>query len=157
MFAKNLIEKRVNRAIAALNEQNIDLWLSIGRETHMTSEPALLFLLPAGTGQLTAVCLYKTGDSIALLPTLYIEEMEQYGVHKENILYEGLEDFDQKLVGLIARVSKNGRIALNFSDGDTPADGLFLTQFRRIDRPPKQVGFEGELVSIQTLMKRTRA
>lgn len=157
MFAKNLIEKRVNRAISALNEQNIDLWVTIGRETHMTSEPALLFLLPSGTGQLTAVCLYKTGESIALLPTLYIEEMEQYGGHKENILYDGLEDFDQKLSQLLARAPKNGRIALNFSDGDTSADGLSLTQFLRLERLLKQVGFEGELVSSHILMKRTRA
>lgn len=157
MFEKKLLCARIQRAIAALKEQDIDLWLTVGRETHLLGEPAFLFFLPSEMGHLSALALFKTGENILLTTGLYIEEMQTYGGHEENILYKDWNDFDCKLAELVARVPKNGRIALNFSDGDTSADGLSLTQYRRLQRIFRSAGFEGELVSSHILMKRARA
>lgn len=157
MFEKKLIKARIDRAIAALDEFEIDLWLSIGRETHMLGEPAFLFLLPGGMGHLSSMALFRTGESILLSTFLYIEEMEQYGGHDQNILYTDYNDFDDKLTALIQRIPQNGRIALNMSDGDPSADGLSYTQYNRLMRLLERAGFKGEIVSSQGLMKRTRA
>lgn len=157
MFEKSLIKARIRRAIDALCEFEIDLWLTIGRETHMLGEPAFLFLLPGGMGHLSALALYRTGESALLSTYLYIEEMEQYGGHETNVLYKTFEDFDEKLTALIAKVPPNWRIALNFSEGDPSADGLSYTQYKRLKRLMDAAGFRGEVVSSHRLMKRTRA
>ena len=156
MFSKEVLQWRMERALAAVRELDIDLWISIGRETHLLTDPALTYLLPSSAG-LTALVIAKTGESICLVSPMHIEEMEAYGAASRNVPYDGLTDFDDKLRAIIAAIPKDGHIALNFSDGDTSADGLRLTQYRRLERLFADVGFAGEIVSSQLLMKRTRA
>jgi len=157
MFSKQVLAWRIERALAALKEQDIDLWISIGRETHLTTDPALMYMLPGTFIQMVALALTKTGQSICLCSPLHIEEVAQHGATQQNLAYRDYEDFDDQLREIIREAPKNGRIALNFSEGDTSADGLSLTQFRRLKRLFAQAGFSGEIVSSQLLMKRTRA
>jgi len=157
MFSKQVLTWRTERALAALEELDIDLWVSIGRETHLTTDPALMYLLPGTFLSPVALVLAKGGESFCLCAPIHIEEVERYGATQSNMTYTDFEDFDQKLTALLRKAGPAGRIALNFSEGDTSADGLSLTQYRRLERLLNETGFEGELVSSQQLMKRTRA
>lgn len=157
MFSKEIYTWRIERALQALQEQDIDLWISIGRETHLTTDPALMYMLPGGFLSLVALVLAKEGKSTCLCAPLHIEEVNAYGATTHNITYTDYDDFDDQLIQMIRSIPKNGRIALNFSDGDTSADGLSITQYRRLERLMKAAGFEGQVVSSQLLMKRTRA
>lgn len=156
MFDKEVLGWRMERALAAVREQNIDLWLTIGRETHLLTDPAFMYLIPCTPGSRTALCIMPSG-SVCITSGMHIEEMDKYGVCTQNIGYTTMDDFDQKFENLLRTIPKKGRIALNYSDGDTSADGLRLTEYRRLMAMLKKVGFEGEIVSSQLLMKRTRA
>lgn len=154
MFTPELLKVRMERARRALREFGVDAWISVGRETHLTQEPALQFLLPACV--LPACALIVTREkSVCLVGALEAEEMEAYGPADEVISYRG-DAFEPMLAELVARLMPLGRVALNFSEVDPSADGLSLTQYRRLSRCLDAAGFDGELISSSNIMKRVR-
>lgn len=76
MFSTPMQVKRMERAYAALKEFDVDAWVILGRETHFTVEPAMLFLLPAAVLHLTALVITKTGESVCITTALDAEEVE---------------------------------------------------------------------------------
>ncbi len=155
MFSKALLETRMRRAVAALQEFEIDAWIMLGRETHFSSEPALMYLLPGAVLPLTALLITRAGSSACLAGALDTEEIAAYGAVDEVLTYRG--DFDTHLAALLRRALPARRIALDFSEVDPSADGLSYTQFKRLERILGSLGFAGEFVSACNLMKRVRA
>lgn len=153
MFETELIKERMNRAYNALTEFDVDLWLSIGRETSFTTEPALLYLLPA-TGLSQVALAVGKKESICVIGALDAEEAETYGAHSETVV--AAIDFEEKLTATIKRFGSMNRVALNFSEVDPSADGLSLTQYKRLMRCLKDAGFSGEVISSANIMKRVR-
>jgi len=154
MFTKPMLQKRVERAYAALQEFDVNAWVMIGRETHFTPEPALLYLLPAAGLSLTALVVTKTGQSICLIGALDAEEVEAYGAVSEVITYR--LDFEQQLTEILKRIMPAQKIALDYSEVDPSADGLSYTQYKRLMRYLDAAGFKGELISACNIMKRVR-
>lgn len=154
MFDKELIHRRMERAYAALKYYDVDLWLSIGRETHFTAEPAMMFLMPAPVLPLCALCVGR-GRSVCVIAPIDLEEAQTYGVQTETVAYTG--DINEALVDTLKSFGPLRRVALNFSEVDPSADGLSLTQYRRVTRCLEQAGFTGEVVSSCNIMKRVRA
>ena len=155
MFSKPILEQRMQRAVAALQEFDVDVWVMIGRETHFTPEPAMLYLLPATVLPLCALVITKTGESVGLVGALDAEVVETYGAVKEVRSYRG--DFEGPLMDLLRRFMPARRIALNYSEVDPSADGLSYTQYRRLMRCLDGLGFQGEVISACNIMKRVRA
>ncbi len=153
MFSAELVRQRMNRAYAALSEFDVDLWLMIGRETHFTTEPAMTFLMPTPGLPLVALLVGK-GKSTAVVALLDAEEVETYGAQTETVVYKG--DFEEALLDAMRAYGPCKRLALNFSDTDTSADGLSLTQYKRIMRCLTKLGFAGEILSACNIMKRVR-
>lgn len=147
MFTKEITTQRINRALAALKEFDVDLWVSIGRESHFTTEPALLYLLPADVLPICALIFTKEGGNICLAGRLEGEEMQAYSGFSTVDIYSTLADFEEKLLEKISKCKADGRIALNFSDQDPSADGLSYTQYKRLMALFAKAGFHGEVVS----------
>ena len=154
MFSQSLLQKRMDRAYAALKEFDVDVWLMIGRETHFTPEPAMLYLLPAAVLPVTALVITKTGESVCLVGALDAEEVEAYGAVSQVISYR--ENFEGQLIEVLKRFMPAKKIALNYSEVDPSADGLSFTQYKRTMRCLEAIGFKGDLISACNLMKRVR-
>ena len=155
MFTKPMQQKRFERAYAALQEFDVDVWVMLGRETHFTPEPALMYLLPAAVLPLCALVISKTGESVCIAGVLDAEEIEAYGAVSEIVAYRS--DFEASLIEVIKRFMPAQRIALNYSEVDPSADGLSFTQYKRLMRCFDAVGFKGEILSASNVMKRVRA
>lgn len=155
MFTKPLLQKRMERAYAALKEFNVDMWIILGRETHFTTEPSLMFLLPATVLPLCALVITKTGKSVCIAGAIDAEEIEAYGAVTQIVTYRS--DFEAQLVGVIKSFMPAQRIALDFSEVDPSADGLSYTQYKRVMRCLDAVEFHGEIISACNIMKRVRA
>jgi Xaa-Pro aminopeptidase len=154
MFTQPMLQKRMERAYAALKEFDIDLWVMIGRETHFTPEPAMMYLLPAAVLPQCALVISKTGESVCLVGALDAEEIEAYGAVTRVIAYR--DSFEQQLIDVIKRFMPAHKLALNYSEVDPSADGLSYTQYRRVMRCLDAVEFKGELISACNIMKRVR-
>lgn len=155
MFSTMLQQKRLERAYSALREFDVDAWIIIGRETHFTTEPSMMYLLPTTGLPLSALVITKTGESICLVGALDSEEILAYGAVTEVITYR--TDFDNFLMDIFKRIMPAKKIALNYSEVDPSADGLSFTQYKRLMRCLDAVGFDGETISACNIMKRVRA
>ena len=155
MFTKPMLHKRFERAYAALKEFDVDVWVILGRETHFTPEPSMMYLLPAAVLPLCALVITKKGESVCIVGALDAEEIEAYGAVSEIITYR--TDFETQLIDLLKRFMPAYKIALNYSDVDPSSDGLSYTQYKRLMRCFDIVGFKGEIMSACNIMKRVRA
>ncbi len=81
--------------------------------------------------------------------------MQAYSPATEVVSYR--EGFDDRLTEILGRFMPARRIALNYSQTDPSADGLSLTQYRRLERCLQAAGFRGETLSSARIMKRVRA
>jgi Xaa-Pro aminopeptidase len=144
----------MERAYAALKEFDVDIWFMLGRETHFTPEPAMMYLLPAAVLPVTALVISKTGESICLVGALDAEEVEAYGAVSQVISYR--DNFEAQLIEILKRFMPARRIALNYSEVDPSADGLSFTQYKRVMRCLEAVEFKGDLISACNIMKRVR-
>ncbi len=52
-----LQNEKIKQAKSILQQENVDMWMSIGRETVMNSEPVLPFLSTIELGSTTAIIL----------------------------------------------------------------------------------------------------
>ena len=154
MFTQPMLQKRMERAYAALKEFDVDVWLMLGRETHFTPEPAMMYLLPAAVLPLTALVIAKTGESVCLVGALDAEEIEAYGAVSQVISYR--DNFEGQLIDVLKRFMPAQKIALNYSEVDPSADGLSFTQYKRVMRCLDAAEFKGDLISACNIMKRVR-
>ncbi len=154
MFTKPILHKRFERACAALKEFDVDAWVMLGRETHFTTEPGLMYLLPAAVLPLCALVIAKTGESVCIAGALDAEEIETYGAVSEVLAYRS--DFESTLIDVLKRFMPAHKIALNYSEVDPSADGLSFTQYKRLMRCFDAVGFKGQTISASNIMKRVR-
>ncbi len=155
MFTKPLLQKRMESAYAALKEFNVDMWIILGRETHFTTEPSLMFLLPATVLPLCALVIAKAEESVCIAGAIDVEEIEAYGAVSQIVAYR--TDFEAQLIDVINRFMPAQRVALDFSEVDPSADGLSYTQYKRVMRCLDAVDFHGEIISACNIMKRVRA
>ncbi|MCE5208503.1 MAG: M24 family metallopeptidase [Chloroflexi bacterium] len=155
MFSKPILQKRLERAYSALREFDVDVWIILGRETHFTPEPSLMYLLPAAVLPLCALVITKTGESVCIVGALDAEEIETYGAVSEVVSYRS--DFEIHLTDVLKRYRPAQKIALNYSEVDPSSDGLSYTQYKRVMRCLDKTEFKGELISACNIMKRVRA
>lgn len=156
MFTKQILQERMQRGTAALHDLDIDTWISIGRDTHLTVEPALLYLLPSPISGLTALILTKHGDSICLARPLHFEQMVRHGAAQTVISHTDTQEFEDNLTRILRSVPPEGRIAVNMSGSDASADGLSATQLGRLQRLTDATGFRGRMVSSHPILRRIR-
>lgn len=150
-------KQRIDRGIAAMREQNVDLWIALGRDVQHKGEPMLRYLLTFDMSGPVAVILTKSGMKYAVNAPLETEELESMGLFdKVFVNTKGYEGIKEIVADLVQR-EKPRRIALNFSEKDSTSDGLSLTGYRVLMEAFQRGGFTGEIISSQMLMKYLRA
>ncbi len=151
-----ILAGRYRRAEAALAEQGVGAWITLGRETHLLGEPAMLFLAPMTIFRHTALILTPAGGRICVCAGIEAEELRVSGLFTEITEYKTPADFEAVLAGALAALIPLKKIALNFSRYDPSSDGLSHSDFLLLERILKKTGFEGEIVSSEPLMKKVR-
>lgn len=150
-------KQRIDRGIAAMREQNVDMWIALGRDVQHKGEPMLRYLLTFDMSGPVAVILTRSGKKYAINAPLETEELESMGLFdKVFVNTEGYEGIKEIIADLVRRENPQ-RIALNFSEKDSTSDGLSLTSYRVLTEAFQRGGFAGEIISSQMLMKYLRA
>lgn len=150
-------KQRMERGIAAMREQNVDLWIALGRDVQHKGEPMLRYLLTFEMSGPVAVILTRSGRRYAVNAPLETEELEAMGLFdKVFVNTEGYEGIKNIVAGLV-REEKPATIALNFSEKDPTSDGLSFTSYQVLTDAFRRGGFEGKIISSQMLMKYLRA
>lgn len=72
-------KQRMDRGIAAMQQQNVDLWIALGRDLQHKGEPMLRYLLTFEMSGPVAVILTKSGKRYAINSPMESEELESMG------------------------------------------------------------------------------
>ena len=146
-----LQKEKITQAKAILKDLKIDMWITIGRETVMNSEPVLPFLSTLQLGGNTAIII--TPDfSICLAGHLDSYGMQQQGLYDEVISYD--KSFKEVFFKLLDRF-KPQQIALNYSS-DVASDGLTHGMYLFLAKLFDEFEFEVEIISAEGIINRLR-
>lgn len=152
-MAYGVQQARMARAVQAVQEQGVDVWISYAREMDYAGDAFLRAILPMNLFGSVAVLVTASGEKIVLTRRLEAEELEDSGLFTQIVVYDG--EISIELADVLKRLSPK-KIALNFSNKDYTADGLTYTGFRILEHAFQEAGFCGEIVSAERLMKLVR-
>ena len=146
-------KEKIQQAVALLKEKEIDLWMTVVRETLMLSDPVLPLLSTSDFTGTTAVCICRNGRVAVLVDSLDAEGVRQAGLYQEVIAYQAT--FDRGLQDLLEDIRPRS-IALNYSPADHAADGLSHGLYLRIKAVLDRMGYEGEVLSAAAVVSALR-
>ena len=121
MTDATLVREKLDQAPAILEEQGIDLWLTIVRETLLTRDPCLDLIAGTYCAWQSAFLVSRTGERIAIVGRYDASSVEQLGAYSEVVKYD--ESIRPGLRETIERLAPE-TIAINYSPSDPAADGL---------------------------------
>lgn len=146
-----IYREKMQQAMAIVAEENVDLWLTIGKETVMNSEPVLSLLSSVEFGGLT--CLMVSKDTnVVLAGHLDSFGMGQTGIFNEVVTYD--KSFKEDFLLLMKRFNPMV-IALNYS-GDVAADGLTHGLYLYLQDLFKEYGYQGSIISSEKIIGKLR-
>ncbi len=147
-----LQREKLEQSISLLQEDNIDLWLTIARESKMNPDPILPLILVPHMGQTAMIAVNQKGSISVMSGNLDLPGFKEYGGFDEYIQYDN--DFDSAFISFLQRENPK-KIALNYSLEDVSSDGLSHGLFLRV-KEIDQSGFTGEIVSSENILKTLR-
>ncbi|MEF9893326.1 M24 family metallopeptidase [Anaerorhabdus sp.] len=144
-------KEKIEQAKKIVQEENVDLWLTVGRETGMNSEPVLPLISTLEFGGLT--CVFVTKDEVVCLAGhLDSYGMSQMGIYDEVITYD--KSFKEKFFECLNKYQPK-TIAMNYSM-DVAADGLTHGLWLEFQEYFKEANYDGEILSSSSIVNKLR-
>ncbi|BAL98692.1 MULTISPECIES: M24 family metallopeptidase [Caldilinea] len=116
-----LIHEKLNQAVAILQAMQVDCWLTFVRETSAVRDPVLPLIYGHDVTWQSAFILTRSGRRIAILGRYDAINAERLGAYDTVIAYDAA--FSRPLRQVLTELDPQ-QIALNYSTGDSHADGL---------------------------------
>ena len=146
--------EKLEQAQGILEEQGIDCWLTFVRESSQTRDPALELIFGADVTWQSAFLLTRDGKRIALVggpDGTLVRRSELYPT-----VYTYDEGFAPQLRQVIGELDP-ARIAINYSLGDTAADGLTHGMYLQLADALATTPYASRLVSAAPIVAALRA
>lgn len=121
MTAGLLVREKLDQAVEILGEQDVDLWLTLVRETLLTSDPCLDLIAGTYNAWTGAFLVSAEGERIAIVGRFDAPSVEQLGAYDKVVAYD--ESIRPALRDAIGRIDP-GSLAVNYSESNPAADGL---------------------------------
>lgn len=116
-----LIQEKLDQAVAILNEQEIDAWMTFVRETSLTPDPSLNLILGMDMVWQSAFIITRDNQRIAIVGKHDAENVVRSGGYTSVVPY--VEGIRASLVQVLLDLNPS-QLALNYSENDVAADGL---------------------------------
>lgn len=148
-----MYKEKLEQATKILNEQNIDIWLTLVRETAMNNDPILPFVSKVDFTALSGIMVMKNGKTVVLAGNNDAEGINQTQLYDEVITYNG--NFKDALRELLER-NKVTRLAANYSMEDVASDGLSHGLFLMLQEIVDCTNTRPEIVSAAPIISKLR-
>lgn len=116
-----LVREKLDQAVGVLREQDVDLWLTLVRETSLTSDPCLDLIAGTYSAWTGAFLVCASGERVAIVGRFDAPSVRALDAYDDVVPYD--ESIQPALRSAIERSSPRS-IALNYSQSDPAADGL---------------------------------
>src|SRR5687768_3020931 len=147
-----LIREKLDQAPSILQEQDVDLWLTLVRETLLTNDPCLELIAGTYSAWTGAFLISATGERTAIVGRFDAPSVEEVGAY-EVIGYD--ESIRPALVETVERLAPRA-IALNYSDSDAAADGLTHGLWRLLQQTFAETPYADRFTSSETIVNALR-
>ena len=115
------MREKLDQGVEILREQDVDLWLTLVRETLLTPEPSLDLIAGTYCAWQGAFLISRTGERMAIVGRFDAPNVEELGAYSEVVGYD--QSLRPALLSAIERLEPRS-VALNYSESDPAADGL---------------------------------
>lgn len=149
-----LIQEKVAQAVDILNELDIDCWITFVRESSISHDPMLDFLIEADVTWHSAFIVTKSGDTYAIVGQMERQAIEDLGVYTHILSY--LEGVRKQFLDTIKEINPS-KIALNFSKVSEISDGLTHGMYITLYDFLAEIGFEDRIVSAEKITSSLKA
>ncbi len=116
-----LIHEKLDQAMGILRERDVDLWLTLTRETLLTKDPCLDLIAGTYCAWQSAFLVAAGGERIAIVGRFDAPNLRELGAYGEVVGYD--ESLAPHLLDWVQRLDPRS-IAINYSTSDPAADGL---------------------------------
>ena len=117
----NIVREKLAQAVEILEEESVDLWMLVARESDVMGDPSLPLVVGTSVTWESAFLVSRTGDHVAIVGTGDVANVKMTGAWDNVIGY--VEGISGPLREEIARRDPNA-IALNYSKDNNMADGI---------------------------------
>jgi Xaa-Pro aminopeptidase len=148
----HLVKEKLDQAAGILREQDVDLWLTLVRETLLTNDPCLELIAGTYSAWTGAFLISASGERMAIVGRFDAPSVEEIGAY-EVIGYD--ESIRPALVETVERLAP-GSIALNYSDSDAAADGLTHGLWRLLQETFSGTPFAERFTSSEAIVNALR-
>jgi Xaa-Pro aminopeptidase len=153
MTTPELIREKVNQAVRLLKEFDVDCWLTFVRETAITRDPALEFLVTANLTWHSAFVITASGSASAIVGRYDRQMVEDTGAYSSVTGY--VEGIRGPLLGLL-RALNPLRIGVNYSRDSEICDGLTHGMYLTLLDYLTELGMQDRLVPAENVVSALR-
>lgn len=147
-----LIQEKVAQATDVLDELDIDLWLTLARETSLNPDPALELIADVDVTWTSAFLISRQGKHTAVVGYFDAENIRQLGAYTVVDYHEGIADHLRQAIANLDPQT----IAINYSENDVAADGLTHGLYRALLGYLKDTPYADRLVSAERVIAAVR-
>ncbi len=148
-----MYKEKIKQAVEILNELDIDMWLTFGRESHTIHDPAADMIIGAGYTWHSAFIITKDGDSAAIIGNLDAANFEKMGNYKHVIPY--LKSIKDDLIKYI-KTKHPKNIAINYSEDNVMADGLTHGLYITLNSLLEGTDYNNRFISSENILSALR-
>ncbi len=148
-----LVQEKVAQAIAILQEEDVDCWITFVRESSVGGDPMLDLIYGHDVTWQSAFILTQAGERIAVMGFYDSEPARLSGAYDTVLGYH--ESIKPELMATLERLNPR-QIALNYSKDDVLADGLSYGMYLKLCDYLEGTPFAERLISAQHLVGKLR-
>ncbi len=141
--------EKISQAVKILNELNIDMWITIDKESELMTDPVMDYIVGAGVTWLSFFIISATGEKYAIVGNLDLEKIERLSLFDKVFSYKNSPKDD--LLSILNKLNPK-KIAINFSEDSPSADGITYGKFLRFMKLLDGSGFENKIVSSEKII-----
>lgn len=148
-----MLKEKINQAKGILKEKKIDMWLTFGRESSNSYDPAADLIVGAPYTWTSAFIITAKGDTIAIVGSLDKANIKDTGLYKKVLPY--VKSIKQPLLQTLRKL-KPRKIAINTSKNDTMSDGLSHGMYQNLMSYLRGTPYSKRLVSAEPVIQALR-
>ena len=134
----NIVSEKLAQAVAILEEENLDLWMIMARESDVLGDPSMPLVVGTSVTWESAFLISRTGEHVAIVGTGDVANVKQTGAWDNVIGY--VQGISEPLQAELARLDPQ-TIGLSYSLDNNMADGITYGMYLLLEEQLKETPF----------------